>query len=338
MFLSRRAFLRLTAASPIALLPACKSDSGKIKIGVVTNNPEDFWTICEKGATVAAKENDVELLFRRPDKGDAAIQLNIVKELVAQGVKGVAVSVIDPKEQAPELKNIAAQTNLFTMDNDAEGSDRLCYIGTDNYEAGKAVGRLVKEVMPNGGSIAIFVGQITPINARLRFQGVVDELAGKKDATGPTFGKYTLFRNEAITDDAKRAICVDNAKDALEKMKGAGEIGMVGLWAYNAPAILEAAKSKEMLSKVKIVSFDEYPDTLTAIQAGEIYATVVQDPYNFGFKSVELLAKIAKTGDKSIATSNPIQNIPYRIVAKEAGKDRLDAKAFEAELKRLMGK
>jgi len=53
---------------------------------------------------------------------------------------------------------------------------------------------------------------------------------------------------------------------------------------------------------------------------------------------VELLAKIAKTGDKSIATNNPIQNIPYRIVAKEAGKDRLEAKAFEAELKRLMGK
>jgi ribose transport system substrate-binding protein len=339
MFLSRRAFLRLSAAAPIAILPACKdSGSGKIKIGVVTNNPEDFWTICEKGASDAASANDVELVFRRPDKGDAGIQLNIVKELVAQGVKGIAVSVINPTEQAPELKNIAAQTHLFTMDNDADGSDRLCYIGTDNYEAGKAVGRLVKEVMPNGGEIAIFVGQITPINARLRFQGVVDELAGTKDAKGPTFGKYTLYKNEAITDNANRATCVDNAKEALEKLKGAANICMVGLWAYNAPAILEAAKSKEMLSKVKIVSFDEYPDTLTAIQSGEVYATVVQDPYNFGFKSVELLAKIAKTGDKTIATNNPIQNIPYRIVAKEAGKDRLEAKAFEAELKRLMGK
>ena len=71
----------------------------------------------------------------------------------------------------------------------ATESGRLCYIGTDNYEAGKAVGRLVKEVMPNGGTVAIFVGQITPINARLRFQGVVDELAGQKDAKGPTFGK-----------------------------------------------------------------------------------------------------------------------------------------------------
>ena len=35
---------------------------------------------------------------------------------------------------------------------------------------------------------------------------------------------------------------------------------MVGLWAYNAPAILEAAKSKNAAGRIKIVSFDEYPD------------------------------------------------------------------------------
>src|SRR5262245_14157875 len=344
MFLSRRAFLRLTAATPIALLPACKKDSGKIKIGVVTNNPEDFWTICEKGATVAAQENDVELLFRRPDKGDAGIQLNIVKELVAQGVKGVAVSVINPTEQAPELKNIAAQTNLFTMDNDADGSDRLCYIGTDNYEAGKAVGRLVKEVMPNGGQIAIFVGQITPINARLRFQGVVDELAGTKDAKGPKLGKYTLFRNEAITDGAQRGTAVENAKDAIEKLAGQDNVCLVGLWAYNAPAILEAAKTKGVAGKVKIVGFDEGNLTLAGIDSGEIYGTIVQDPYNFGYKSVEVLAEIAKSGDKSKYAANPLQNIMYRVVVKEAAKDavtgadRLAVKKFQEDLNRLLGK
>jgi ribose transport system substrate-binding protein len=343
MSLSRRSLL-LAAAFAFFMLPSCNRDSGKIKIAVVTNNPEDFWTICEKGAKDAAEKEGVELSFRRPDKGDAGTQLNIVKEEVAKGAKGIAVSVINPEEQTPELKSIAGQTNLFTMDNDATESGRLCYIGTDNYEAGKAVGRLVKEVMPQGGTIAIFVGQITPINARLRFQGVVDELAGQKDAQGPVFGKYTLYKNGAITDGANRATCVDNAKDALEKLKGTENICMVGLWAYNAPAVLEAAKSKEMLDKIKIVSFDEYPDTLTAIQKGEIYATVVQDPYNFGYKSVELLAQIAKTGDKSLATNNPIQNIDYRVVVKDAAKDpvtgkpRLAANEFEAELKKLMGK
>ena len=83
---------------------------------------------------------------------------------------------------------------------------------------------------------------------------------------------------------------------------------------------------------------------MTAIDRGEIYATVVQDPYNFGFRSVELMAEMAKSGDKSAATNKPIQNIDYRVVVKQAGKDkvtgkdRLAAADFQKELNRLLGK
>jgi len=345
MPLPRRALFLLAAASALTLLPSCNRDSsGKIKIAVVTNNPEDFWTICEKGAKDAAEKQGVELIFRRPDKAEAGIQLNILNELVAKGVKGIAVSVIDPENQTPDLKRIAGQTNLITMDNDAKDSDRLCYIGTDNYEAGKAVGRLIKEAMPNGGTVAVFVGQITPINARLRVQGVFDELAGQKDAKGPKLGKYELYRNEAITDNGQRATCLDNAKDALAQLGGKENVCMVGLWAYNAPAILEAVKSKNLAGKVKIVSFDEDAATLSAIEAGEIYATVVQDPYNFGYKSVEVLAEAAKSGDKSSLSKEPVRNIMYRVVMKDAAKDpvtgadRLAVVPFRAELNRLMGR
>jgi ribose transport system substrate-binding protein len=344
MTLSRRTLLALAAASALTLLPSCNRDSGKIKIAVVTNNPEDFWTICEKGAQDAANKHGVDLIFRRPERAEAGVQLNILNELVAKGAKGIAVSVIDPENQTPDLKRIAKETNLITMDNDAKDSDRLTYIGTDNYEAGKAVGRLIKEVKPNGGTVAVFVGQITPINARLRVQGVFDELAGQKDAKGPTLGKYTLYRNEAITDNGQRATCLDNAKDALAQLAGKENLCMVGLWAYNAPAILEAVKSKNLAGKVKIVSFDEDAATLSAIEAGEIYATVVQDPYNFGYKSVEVLAEAAKSGDKASLSKEPVRNIMYRVVAKESSKDpvtgadRLAVGPFRTELNRLMGR
>jgi len=342
MTLSRRALLLVAAGLCPVLLSSCNRDSGsnsgKIKIAVVTNNPEDFWTIAEKGAQDAANKHGVELDFRRPDKGEAGLQLNILNELVAKGVKGIAVSVINPQEQTPDLRRIAGQTNLITMDNDAADSGRLCYIGTDNYVAGRAVGKLVKEVMPNGGTVAIFVGQREPINARQRFQGVIDELAGKENADPKgALGNYTLYKNDMITDNAQRATCVDNAKDAIEKT-GTDNVCMVGLWAYNAPAILEAAKSKGAVNKIKIVSFDEYPDTLTAIERGEIYATVVQDPYNFGYKSVEILAEAAKSGDTAAVSKEPVRNIPHRIVAKEEGKDRLGVKKFSEDLNRLLGK
>jgi ribose transport system substrate-binding protein len=340
MSLSHRGLFLTAAACALALLPSCNRDSGggKIKVAVVTNNPEDFWNICENGAKAAADKHGVELVFKRPEKGDAAIQRDIINDLVNQGVKGIAVSVINPEEQTQDLKNVSEKTHLLTMDNDAANSGRLCYVGTDNYEAGKAVGKLVKEVLPNGGKVAIFVGQITPINARQRFQGVVEELAGKKDADPKQPpGKYEIYKGEAITDGASRPTAGQNAGDALEQLKAEPNVCLVGLWAYNAPACLEAARSKGLSRKVKIVSFDEYPDTLAGIESGEIHATVVQDPYNFGYKSVEILAEIAKTGDKSKAEA--IKGaVPHRIVAKATGADRMSVAEFNADMNKKLGK
>ena len=75
-------------AAVLACVPACgKKDSGKIKIGVVTNCTAEFWTICEAGANKAAADNGVELLFRQPEKMDASVQMTIVDSFVKQGAK-----------------------------------------------------------------------------------------------------------------------------------------------------------------------------------------------------------------------------------------------------------
>ena len=63
----------------------------------------------------------------------------------------MAVSVINPKGQNAHLKEVAAKMPLLTQDNDAPNSGRVCYLGTNNYAAGRAVGQLVREVLPDGG-------------------------------------------------------------------------------------------------------------------------------------------------------------------------------------------
>ena len=84
----------------------------------------------------------------------------------------------------------------------------------------------------------------------------------------------------------------------LGRLEDVPDVCLIGLYAYNPPAILAAAKRKSLVGKIKIVGFDENPVTLKAIAAGEIEGTVVQDPYNYGYKSVEVLAAVAR-GDKS---------------------------------------
>ena len=279
-------------AALIACVPACSSKKdGRITIGVVTNCTADFWSICEAGANKAAKEYDVDLQFRQPEKAfDAAVQMQIIEAWVKQGLNGIAVSVIDPEGQTEDLTRIAKKLPLITMDNDADKTGRLCYIGIDNYEGGKAVGRLVKKALPQGGTVAVFIGSTKSANGKARTQGVLDELAGQKDApgepartrlkaelSGKKFGKYFLVDGEA-KEDGEPGKAAGVASGVLGRVQGLPDLCMVGLYAYNPPAILEDAKARSMVGKIKIIGFDEDWETLRAIAAGEIEATVVQDP------------------------------------------------------------
>ena len=110
-----------------------------------------------------------------PPEG-AGDQKRMLEELINQGVDGVAVSPINPENQAGILNQVAAATNYITHDSDAPETPRLAYIGMNNYDAGRMCGKVVKEAMPEGGEVMIFVGRLGQLNADLRRQGVIDEL------------------------------------------------------------------------------------------------------------------------------------------------------------------
>lgn len=325
-YLLRIAPIALVSAL-LATIPACRNNSNnKITIGVVTNCTADFWSICEAGANKAAKEHNADLQFRQPEKPfDAALQMQIVEAWAKQGVSGMAVSVIDPDAQTEDLTRIAKKVPLITMDNDADKSGRRCYIGIDNYEAGKAVGWLVKRALPDGGTVALFIGSTKSANGKSRTQGVLDELAGQKDAQGEVathplrpdlevknYGKYYLI-DRAPKEDNGQANAQSIASGVLGRVKGLPNLCMVGLYAYNPPAILEVAKARSMAGEIKIVGFDEDWETLKGIENGEIDATVVQDPFRYGYVSV-----------RALATKNfDVAPIPYRIVTKNGGKHEM---------------
>ncbi len=326
----------LTAGVLLAVSAGCQRGPAKTKVAFVTNNPESFWSIAEAGTKKAAAEEDVEVLFQKPAQNDAALQKEKIDTVMSQGIKAIAVSVISPDDQGPYLDEIAAKVPLLTQDNDAPNTKRKCYIGTDNYLAGKAVGQLIQEVMPDGGIVVLFVGDLKALNAQLRKQGVLDQLAGVKDAKGDTYGKYTLYRTYLDQPEGPQS-AKENAVDAITKLGNKSEpICMVGLWAYNPPAILSAVKDKGKEGKIKIVGFDEDPATLQGIAEGSVHGTVVQQPFLFGYEAVKMMAALAR-GDNSKVPANGIRYVPHRVITKDGGKDRMPVEKFRKELEDLLG-
>ena len=253
----------------------------------VVNNPSSFWTIAEAGVRKAEAELGVEVDFRMPQTGSVDEQQQILEDLLARGVDGIAISPIDPANMTALLDQVAERTLLVTHDSDAPGSRRLAYVGTDNVAAGRAAGAEIAKALPQGGEIVLFVGRLDAQNARERKQGIEEALAGTS---------VTILDTRVDQGDQARA--QENAEAMLVAHPGLD--GMVGLWAYNGPAILNAVRAAGKLDAVKIVCFDEDAATLDGVASGAIAATVVQRPFEFGYRSVRLLDEIADRGPEAV--------------------------------------
>ena len=287
-------------------LAACTSNKEAprdIKLAFVTNNSSDFWTIARRGVEKADAElPDVSAEFRITSDGTAAEQKRIIDDLITKGVRGIAISPIDPENETPLINEVAKKALVFTQDSDAPASDRACYVGTNNVDAGRQAGQLIKEVLPSGGKIMLFVGKLDARNAQERIQGIKEVLKGSN-----------IEIIDVRTDDADDVRAKSNAADTLVRHPDVK--ALVGLWSYNGPAILNAVKEARKVGQVKIVAFDEADETLAGIQDGAIYGTVVQQPYEFGYQAIKLMAQAIK-GDRSVIPANKQIIIPTLVVNK----------------------
>jgi ribose transport system substrate-binding protein len=312
------------------------STEKRIKVAYVTNGIDPFWNIAEAGALAGAKEFNVDCEVLMPPNG-LADQQRMIETLLANGIQGVAVSPIDAESQTSFLKKVAGMTNMITQDSDAPGSDRLCFIGMNNYTAGRQAGELIKKALPDGGEIVIFVGRLEQLNAQQRRQGVIDELMDRPVATletmqveqndTPIVGeKFTVLTT--LTDGFDRPKAKANAENAMVTYENLD--AMVGLFAYNIPSCIEAVKSANRLNDIKLISFDEADGTLQGITDGYVQGTISQQPFEYGRLSVKVMAALVR-GEETGIPENKFIEVQSKVVEKE------NVEEFWTELKKLKG-
>jgi ribose transport system substrate-binding protein len=309
-----------TSASPAAKerkSPAQAPARKKWRLAFITNNAADFWTIARGGCTKATADlGDIDMSFLIGD-ATAATQQRYVDDLLVKGVDGIAISPIDPANQTLMLNGVAKRALLITQDSDAPQSDRACYLGTDNFAAGEQAGELIKKALPGGGKIMVFVGNLGAQNAKDRLGGIKKAILGTK-----------IEIIDVRTDDTDQVRAKSNALDAIVKYPDIA--CLVGLWNYNGPAILSAVTESGKLGKIKIVCFDEDEATLQGVKDGHVVATVVQQPYEFGYRAMKLMEQYLK-GDKSVIPASKKIIIPTQAI------DASNVDAFWARLKTLRG-
>jgi ribose transport system substrate-binding protein len=284
----------------------------------VTNGASDFWKAAAAGVKKAQSEMpNYTMELQYPDQATVAAQQQLMDNLVSAGVKGIMVSAVDPKTSTGELDKIASETALFTTDSDAPQTNRVAYIGSSNILAGEQAAQIAKQAMPNGGKCLGFVGLLGADNARERIEGFRDGLKGTK---------ITLI--DVRGDDMDQTRAKENVSDAL--VADPSVTCMVGFYSYNTPEIYAALKEAGQLGKITVVGFDGDPVTLGGVNEGTIAGTVVQQPFQWAYQGMKLMAAYLK-GDKSGIPANKLIIIPTRIISKS------NVASYVAEQKAMAG-
>ncbi len=298
----------------------------QINIAYVSNGPYTFWTYAHAGCLKAEQEFGVRVNFYKPPSATLEEQKRFIETQMAKGIDGLAISVIDPDNMTPFLNEIGSKIPVVMFDSDAPKSNRRAYVGMSNYAAGRLAGQKIKEQLPAGGKLVIFVGRLDAQNAVERRQGIIDELQGKPYAAQypgemtpqgrVDCGQWTILDTRTDGGDESRA--KGNAEDILVKYPDLDL--MIGLWSYNTPAIISAVQDAGKLGTMKIIGFDEEVVVLQAIKDGYVAGTIVQNPYEYGRTSVELLYKIISGQDAGIP-ADKLVDVPARYITK----DKVDA-------------
>ena len=200
----------------------------------------------------------------------------------------------------------------------AEGAAVVVNYATSKAGADRVTAEIAKKAMPNGGKCLGFVGLLGADNAKERIQGMKVGLAGTKIELVDVRG-----------DDIDQARAKKNVEDAL--VASPDVTCMVGFYSYNTPRIYEALRDAGKLGSITVVGFDDDPITLGGVKEGTVAATVVQQPFEWAYQGMKLMAAYLK-GDKSGIPANGLIIIPTKII----GKDDVDA--YAANLKAMAGK
>lgn len=289
------------------------SAGGLKRLVFITNGDDPYWDALRSGL------NDANEKLKLGDKGLKAVmdvndgtpqgQINKLRQLQSQpDVAGVAISVINASNAviAGEMAKLQAKgIPVIAVDSDIDRSkyrdSRSFYLGTDNIVGGRVLGQAAKIILEARGKTAggyvQFAGFTDVDNASARMNGV-------REALGDGFTEKDRMSDEMDLSRAR-----DNVRNAINNHR-ADLVALVGIWAYNAPAIAQIVDSSNLRKDITVVTFDAQAEAITDMAKGRIDAMVVQNPFMMGFETARLLTALLEKDEATLDTMFPNRKQP----------------------------
>ena len=252
-----------------------------IKIGVVLSpdyNP--FIDEVKRGVLDEAQrigQYGVELDIEVVNTYKEDEQYEILNKLQALEVAAIAVVPVEKEIIRKKLNElIDSGIPVVTFNSDIAGSKRLCFVGQDNYKAGRTVCGLASMILCNKKKIGIITSSMNLTCHQRRLGGFRDKV---RELEG--------FDIVAIEDNADKS---DRAYEiTTEYLREYPDIGMIYITGGGVSGVGKAVKDLGFDGKVKIICHDLIPQSIELLKSGTVNMVIGQDPYRQGSLPIKIL-------------------------------------------------
>jgi ribose transport system permease protein len=273
------------SSSGARLAKTADSNEEYVFIGVSVSNP--YWSDARDGLRDRAAALGVKWDLRGPAGSDINQQVAEFEQVMERRPRGIITAPAGPGLTPLINRAVDRGIPVICIDTDAADSKRYCYIGTDNYNAGRQGGAMLAKVL--GGKGEVFLLSIPgQSNLEARVRGYRDALAKYPDITIANIGNDRADASEA-------ANVTRNALNAYPNLAGFGCVDAAG-----GEGAAVAVKEKGLQGKLKIVAMDRNEATLSFIEEGLIEASIAQRTYTMAYLALGMLYDLAHNNLKMV--------------------------------------
>ncbi|MBX4149748.1 ribose ABC transporter substrate-binding protein RbsB [Paenibacillus lautus] len=277
--------------------PKASGDVKDIKIGLsisTLNNP--FFVSLKDGVVAEATKQGMEVVVVDA-QNDSAKQSNDVDDLIQQGVNALLINPTD----SSAISTVVQTANslgipVITLDRSADQGEVAALVASDNVKGGQMAAEYIVDQL----------GKDTKV---IELEGVPGASATRERGQG-----FHEIADEQLNVVAKQAADFDRTKGlTVTENLLQGNPDAKAIFAHNDEMALGAIEAIQSSGKdIMVIGFDGNDDALKSIEAGNLTATVAQQP--------ELIGQLAVGAAKDVLQGKEVEkNIaaPLKLVVKE---------------------
>jgi len=247
-----------------------------------------FWKSVHAGALAAARDwSDrgvaTEVIWKGPMReDDRALQVSVVETFIGQHVDGIVLAPLDSKALVAPVQ-VAREAGIPTVIIDSALDDQsiVSFAATDNFRGGEIAGHHLADKLGGKGRVVLLRYQVGSASTEAREAGFLKALESYPEIEIVSSNQY----GGATRDTAFTA-----SQNLLNRF--AGRID--GVFACNESTtngMLLALREFGLAGKVVLVGFDGGEQNVAALEAGDIEALVLQDPFGMGYAGVDAMVR-----------------------------------------------